>query len=160
MAAALNEEKRAKERARQKAWRDANPELVAARRRRYVQNNLPAHAARAKRRRQRMAVEEPSRLLHKMAKKNAREKGLAFEIAPTDLPVPTTCPVLGIALSFTPGKRTWATPSVDRVDPAQGYIPGNVRVISWRANRLKWDSTLAELEAVVRYMREHRETRP
>jgi len=39
------------------------------------------------------------------------------------------------------GPRAHNNPSVDRRIPALGYIEKNVRVISDRANRLKWDVT-------------------
>lgn len=45
------------------------------------------------------------------------------------------------------------SPSLDRVIPELGYVPGNVIVISWRANNLKRDATIEELEAVIAYMR-------
>jgi len=32
----------------------------------------------------------------------------------------------------------------------QGYIPGNVRIISWRANNLRSDANLQELLALVK----------
>jgi hypothetical protein len=38
----------------------------------------------------------------------------------------------------------------DRKDNARGYVKDNVRVISWRANRLKSDATLEELRLLVR----------
>jgi hypothetical protein len=44
-------------------------------------------------------------------------------------------------------------PTLDRWDNAKGYVPGNVFVISWRANRIKWDCSLVELEAVAKYAR-------
>jgi hypothetical protein len=43
--------------------------------------------------------------------------------------------------------------AVNPLTPAKGYIKGNVRVISWRANELKGDATLEEMKAVVRYMK-------
>jgi len=46
-------------------------------------------------------------------------------------------------------------PSVDRIDPTKGYIKGNVEVISWRANHLKNNATVEELEAIVNYMKLH-----
>jgi hypothetical protein len=63
----------------------------------------------------------------------------------------THCPVLGIELQYG-GKRCDATASIDRVIPSLGYVPGNVVVISDRANRIKNDATLAELEALVAWM--------
>jgi hypothetical protein len=51
------------------------------------------------------------------------------------------------------GSRRDNWPSFDRWDNAKGYVPGNVFVISWRANRIKWDCSVAELEAVVAYMK-------
>jgi hypothetical protein len=34
------------------------------------------------------------------------------------------------------------------VNPRRGYVPGNVLVVSWRANELKKNASLAEMEAV------------
>ena len=42
-------------------------------------------------------------------------------------------------------KRLENSASLDRIDNVKGYIPGNVQVISWRANRVKSDATLDEL---------------
>ena len=45
------------------------------------------------------------------------------------------------------------TATIDRVDPDGGYVTGNVRVISMRANRIKSDASIAELESVIAYMK-------
>jgi hypothetical protein len=37
--------------------------------------------------------------------------------------------------------------------PSLGYVRGNVEVISWRANSLKRDGTLDEMEKLVMWMR-------
>lgn len=58
--------------------------------------------------------------------------------------IPETCPVLGIPLTIG-GKRSPSSPSLDRIDPALGYVPGNIRVISDRANRLKGARSLHAL---------------
>jgi hypothetical protein len=42
---------------------------------------------------------------------------------------------------------------IDRIDTSKGYLKDNIKVISWRANRLKSDGTLEELEKIVNYMR-------
>lgn len=93
--------------------------------------------------------------LHRGARLRARDKGLAFDLDETDIVVPPVCPVLGITLQ--PGRVTWsdASPTVDRVRPEKGYVKGNVQVISWRANRLKSDATLEDLEKVCAYVRDH-----
>ena len=44
-------------------------------------------------------------------------------------------------------------PSLDRIDGAKGYVKGNVRVISHRANMLKNDATIEELELVLKDLR-------
>ena len=41
--------------------------------------------------------------------------------------------------------RSACSPSLDRIVPDRGYVPGNVRVVSDRANRLKGDRNLEEL---------------
>jgi hypothetical protein len=38
--------------------------------------------------------------------------------------------------------------SLDRIDREKGYVPGNVRVVSLRANLLRKDSTYEELRAL------------
>ena len=61
------------------------------------------------------------------------------------------CPILGIPLSWTvrSEKVTHNSPSLDRIIPELGYVKGNVRVISARANLLKNDATILELELVL-----------
>lgn len=75
----------------------------------------------------------------------ARRLGLPFDLEPYDIVIPECCPVLGIPLQFAPKGRTSNTPSIDRRDPAKGYTKDNIKVISWRANRLKSDASLEEL---------------
>lgn len=84
----------------------------------------------------------------------ARKRGLPFNITKEDLAVPELCPVLGIKLVPPKGARQDDSPSVDRIIPANGYVKGNVAVISWLANRLKSDCDKPEFfEAIAAYMR-------
>ena len=69
----------------------------------------------------------------------ARKRGIAHDITGKDIQIPEFCPVLGIRLVPLQGRRVDNAPSVDRIDPAKGYVKGNVAVISWKANRLKSD---------------------
>jgi hypothetical protein len=63
------------------------------------------------------------------------------------------CPVFGVPLKFGDRYDRTYSPSLDRFNPNGGYTVENVRVISWKANRLKSNATLIELEAVVKYMK-------
>lgn len=88
-------------------------------------------------------------------RRNARKRGHEFALKPADiLPLPTHCPILGIKLDYSgdgEGDRDNFA-SVDRFDSAIGYLPGNVTVISYRANWLKQDATLDELKRIVTWM--------
>lgn len=44
------------------------------------------------------------------------------------------------------------SPTVDRINNKLGYIKGNVKVISWRANRIKNNGNKEELEKVISYI--------
>ena len=85
----------------------------------------------------------------------AAEKGLAFNLEPADVVVPAICPVLGIPIAPSRGKAGPNSPSIDRVDNRLGYIKGNIRVISLRANKLKSDMSLGEAAALYEYMLDH-----
>ena len=86
------------------------------------------------------------------ARRRAREEGLPFTITRADLVVADFCPVLGIKMEWsqTHGPKD-GSPSLDKMVPALGYVPGNVVVISHRANRIKTDANLAELRRVVAF---------
>ena len=61
-----------------------------------------------------------------------------------DLDFPDFCPVSGLQLCYTlksvNRKLRSNAASLDRIDNTLGYIPGNVRITSWIAN--KWKSDL------------------
>ena len=96
------------------------------------------------------------------ARMRAKRFGVPCTVRIADIVIPATCPVLGIPLAVAPfeGRRAPSpgSPSLDRVIPALGYVPGNIRVISHRANTLKNNATIAELEAVLTYCRLNQET--
>lgn len=93
-------------------------------------------------------------MLLRAAKWRAKRAGLEFDISPEDIQVTSVCPVLGLKLEMGGGVDVANSPSLDRVDNSKGYVRGNVRIISHRANALKRDATLAEVEAIARYMQE------
>lgn len=75
-----------------------------------------------------------------------RNAKVEFNLKFSDVEYPTHCPLLGIKLDYlTTQHRADDYPTFDRIDNSKGYIPGNVHVVSWRANRIKNDSTPEEL---------------
>ena len=77
---------------------------------------------------------------------DAKRQNVPFKITLQDLlPIPGVCPVLGIPLKHgkTGGEDT--SPSIDRLNPRLGYVPGNVFVMSLKANRIKNDATPEQL---------------
>ena len=83
----------------------------------------------------------------------AWQKGLPCTIGVEDIPLPEVCPVLGIQLVCGKKFSCENSPTVDRIKGSLGYVPGNVKVISSRANRIKTDATADELEKVAAYAR-------
>lgn len=93
----------------------------------------------------------PEKLLFLHAKDRAKHKGWPFSISEADVVIPKTCPVLGIPLVSGIGKLHDNSPTVERVDSSKGYVPGNVLVVSYKANRAKNNCSLSELETIVRF---------
>lgn len=86
------------------------------------------------------------------AKHRAKKRNLEFNIEVSDINIPEVCPILGTKIEH--GKLGNDTgPSLDRIDNALGYVKGNVWVVSRRANRIKSDATLDELEKIVAAMK-------
>lgn len=80
------------------------------------------------------------------SKKRAKAKNLPHTITREDIIIPDVCPVFGIRMY--PGTGRGAkhdAPSLDRIRPELGYIPGNVRVISYLANAMKRDASPEQL---------------
>ena len=83
------------------------------------------------------------------AKQRAKIKNISFTITIEDVIIPENCPVLGIPLDH---RDRLHAPSLDRIVNALGYIKGNVKVISSKANRLKNNGTIEEFKKIIEYM--------
>lgn len=102
-------------------------------------------------------------------KVRAQHRGYETDLEILDMPeVPDVCPVLGIPLQLRKvagqgngkgrgGKFSHNSPTIDRRNPNLPYLKkykDNLHVISFRANNLKSNGTIEELEKVLAYMRE------
>lgn len=94
----------------------------------------------------------PAKHLLRQCRAGAKKRKLEFKIDLEDIIIPDFCPVLGIPLSMD-SKDNANHPSIDRIDNSRGYVKGNVRVISWRANDLKKNSQIWEMELVLKYLK-------
>lgn len=98
----------------------------------------------------------PEKAMIKSAKSRAKEKGIDFSLSHEDVHIPECCPILGIKLVSGRGTKGHGgpssnSPSLDRIVPKLGYVPGNVVVVSYRANRLKSDASIEELQALAEF---------
>ena len=87
--------------------------------------------------------------IYDRAKTRATRKGREFNIEIEDIVIPDLCPVFGVPLV----EDTEYAPSIDRIDSSKGYIKGNIQIISRRANLLKNNATIEELEMVINFLR-------
>ena len=88
------------------------------------------------------------------AKQRAKKLGVRFDLKLEDIQIPKFCPVLGIELKPNKEMSGDSSPSVDRIHPERGYVKGNIQIISQRANQIKSDSTIEELEKLLNHMRQ------
>lgn len=88
----------------------------------------------------------------------AKRRGIPFTVKFDEIEQPTHCPIFGVELNYGwsgPNRRDPNKATFDKLIPELGYVPGNVFVISWRANKLKSDMSLVELEKIMKYIKEN-----
>lgn len=96
--------------------------------------------------------QNPEKSLHRSCRKRSLKSGLDFDIDISDIVIPEKCPILEEPLMYCgPDRLYW--PTVDRIDNTKGYVKGNVRVISYKANMMKCDMLLWQVENLIAYMK-------
>lgn len=111
-----------------------DPELVRKKKRQAIRNN-------------------PVSYMLWQVKTRAKKKGIPFDLSHDDIKIPERCPILGMILKISNEHSSGNSPSVDRIDPTQGYVRGNIQVISHKANTIKNNATTEELRKVAKYMK-------
>ena len=100
------------------------------------------------------------------ARRRAKDKNLPFDIdldyvrsiAGENAELASHCPVFGVPLDWSRirgdngGRPLPNSPSIDRIDPERGYVKGNIKIISFRANQIKSDASHQELKLVAAYL--------
>jgi ribosomal protein L37AE/L43A len=92
-------------------------------------------------------------------KTRAKRFNVPFSINLQDLidmfPADNLCPVLKVPFVWGTKKDHNLSPSVDRIIPELGYVKGNIKFISYKANRIKNDSNVQILKNLIEYMESH-----
>lgn len=176
-------ERKEKKRLAHQRWVDANRDLVRARAREWYQKNrerrLFAQKERAKKRTQQKKEYDRERRLLKgdelkeydriryvkrrqdivvnllrRAKTRAKKKGVPFSLTKSDIFIPEVCPALGMTLMVGDGSGGKPnSPSLDRIIPELGYVPGNIAVISLLANSIKSVASSSQVMMVAEWMK-------
>jgi hypothetical protein len=96
--------------------------------------------------------------LYYLAKQRAKQRNVEFNIEVSDIVIPEICPILKIKLEKNNIGWMPNMPSLDRIDPKKGYVKGNVKVISGKANVMKNNASIEELkiftENIFHYLQE------
>ena len=94
----------------------------------------------------------PKKYLLAGALSRSAKYGYPCSISLDDIVIPEICPILNIKLEINSGKYKDNSPSLDKIIPHLGYIPGNIMVISMRANMIKNNASVDELGRVYNYL--------
>lgn len=97
---------------------------------------------------------DPIKVMLGAAKVRAKKSGISFSLTREDISIPEICPVLGIKLQRGSIQQRDASPSIDRIIPELGYVPGNIAIVSYRANRIKNNGTVEEHRRIATWMEE------
>jgi hypothetical protein len=79
------------------------------------------------------------------SKSRAKTRGIEYNITETDITIPTICPYLKVPFIAGTKDNYEYTHSIDRKDNSKGYVPGNVEIITKKANSMKNSASEAEL---------------
>lgn len=117
--------------------------------RRDYEKNREAYLRRAARHAQRSYEDRDYRVrsILRVAKYRAKRKGIVFALQAEDIKWNDVCPVLHIPIVLDNhgiGRQAPTSPSLDKIENDKGYVKGNVRIVSNRANMLKSDMTREE----------------
>ncbi len=95
--------------------------------------------------------------IYNRLKASASKRNIPFDLTVVELnnlSYPITRPILGIPLHYNRGSAADDSYSVDRIDSTLGYTIDNIEVISLRANKLKSDATLQEIQLLAEYYKD------
>lgn len=143
------------ENARKREWCQANPDKVKAQ----YDRKKDYSAECAKRWRKERKENRWFEHYTKLKKKDVVPRGIPWDLDQEYLESIWTgvCPVYGTPVidgsKLEGNERPDNLAELDRLLPEKGYVKGNVRWISRKANRLKSNATIEDLEKILAYMK-------
>jgi hypothetical protein len=101
---------------------------------------------------------KPFFIRHTQLKASAKAQGVPFSLSAEYLESIWTgrCAIFGTPVDIKTPRNTPMSPEVDKHIPELGYVEGNVSWVCHRANRIKDNATVEELEAVLKFVKEKR----
>ena len=99
--------------------------------------------------------EHPEKKMLSSARSRAKRDNLQFNLTIDDIVIPEFCPVLGMKMERCKGlgHAKDNSPSLDKITPEKGYVKGNVCIISHKANKIKSNASINDLQKVLDYMK-------
>lgn len=145
-----------------RAWKAANHGRVSARRRElYALRTADAKADAERRKWERDPYRARARILYHGMWTRSRRWSLPFDKSALGVDSVTSwlirqprCECCGEDFALVPEGRAKSdrSPSIDRLVPPLGYVPGNVALLCWRCNNLKRDASSDELRRIADWM--------
>lgn len=137
----------------------ANADIIKQRRRAKYHSDPIAAVAKVQAYYRQMQRTDPLRMWIKRVlcsgKIRAKAKGLQFDLTFDYLKsiAVTHCPALGCELIYSsPNGKVWNSASLDRIRPDIGYVCGNVRIISDKANTVRNNATTEEFGRIYNWL--------
>lgn len=148
-------ERRARATEKMNQWldKDGNRERVNAERRERLATD-PKHQQHLSKVRKTWRDSDPGYNMFANARNRAKRDGLPFTITREDIVIPEFCPALGVKLEAGSKLHQPNSPSLDKIVPEKGYVPGNIVVVSFLANSIKRDATVEQLCRVAEFYRD------
>ena len=101
----------------------------------------------------RINLEARQKQIYNALKNRCQRTTIAFDLKFDDIVWPQMCPALNIELNYiSQDEHTDFSPSFDRLDPSKGYTKDNVRIVSNRANRIRYNANAQELIQIALYL--------
>lgn len=112
--------------------------------------NSPKYRENKNKRTRARYLENLEKMMLKRTKYKCEIEDIPFNLELSDIIIPEYCPILEVKMI----PYTYTAASIDRIVPELGYTKGNIWIISRKANVMKNDANLKELEIFCKNIKE------